>query len=91
MNEDGSHKTKVTMADGKEREIDVITMLKKPGTDESFLIYTYDSTAENVDLYAATVEMDDDEFVLGNIKNEEDWNMVKKAIEELSSNEEGEQ
>ena len=43
---------KVANQEGKELELKVITTLKKPNDNKSFLIYTFDEKAENVDIYA---------------------------------------
>ena len=75
---------KITDPEGKEMEIKVITILKTPDNSKSFLIYTFDDKAENVDIYASIIKEEADSFVLDSITSEEDWNMVQEAIQELS-------
>ena len=43
---------KIKNLEGKEIEIKVITILKKPDDEKSFLLYTFDSESENIDIYA---------------------------------------
>lgn len=75
---------KIANQDGKEMEIKVITILKTPDDSKSFLIYTFDDKAENVDIYASVIVEEENSYVLDSITNEEDWKMIQKAIQELS-------
>lgn len=75
---------KITSADGKEMELKVITILKKPNGSKRFILYTFDETAENVDIYASEIIDKNDSYVLDSIKEKEDWDLVQKAIQELS-------
>ena len=43
---------KITTPEGKKMDLKVITILKKPNDNKSFLLYTFDEKAENVDIYA---------------------------------------
>lgn len=75
---------KVTGPDGNDVEIKVITILKKPEENKNFLLYTFDETEENVDIYAALLNEENDAYVLDSIKEKEDWDLIQKAISELS-------
>ena len=75
---------KIANQDGKEMEIKVITILKTPDDSKSFLIYTFDDKAENVDIYASIIREEESSYVLDSITSEEDWKMIQKAIQELS-------
>lgn len=75
---------KISSTDGKEMELKVITMLKKPNEDKNFLLYTFDENAENVDIYASIIKEENGNYVLDSITEKEDWDLVQKAIEELS-------
>ncbi len=75
---------KIANQDGKEMEIKVITILKTPDDSKSFLIYTFDDKADNVDIYASVIVEQEDSYVLDSITSEEDWKMIQKAIQELS-------
>ncbi len=75
---------KITNSEGKEIEIKVITILKNPDNTKAFLIYTFDDKAENVDIYASLIKEENDTYVLDSITEKEDWDMVQKAIKELS-------
>ena len=75
---------KISSSDGKEMELKVITMLKKPNEDKNFLLYTFDENAENVDIYASVIKEENGNYVLDSITEKEDWDLVQKAIEELS-------
>ena len=73
---------KITTSEGKEMELKVITILKKPNEDKSFLLYTFDENAENVDIYASVIKNEEGSYVLDSITEKEDWDLVQKAIEE---------
>ena len=75
---------KIKDENGKEVELKVITILKKPDTLEKFLLYTFDDQAENIDIYASMIKEDNDSFILDSITKKEDWDLIQKAIEELS-------
>ena len=75
---------KIVNQEGKEVEIKVITILKKPDGSKSFLIYTFDDKADNVDIYASVITENNDTYVLDAITDNEDWELVQKAIKELS-------
>lgn len=75
---------KVTNKEGKEMELKVITTLRKPNDAKSFLIYTFDETAENVDIYASIIKEENGSYILDSITEKEDWDLVQKAIQELS-------
>ncbi len=75
---------KVTNKEGKEMELKVITTLRKPNDTKSFLIYTFDETAENVDIYASIIKEENGSYILDSITEKEDWDLVQKAIQELS-------
>ena len=49
-----------------------------------FLIYTFDDKADNVDIYASVITENNDTYVLDAITDKEDWELVQKAIKELS-------
>ena len=84
MNTKDLETIKITNPEGKEVEIKVITILKKPESDKSFLIYTFDDKAENVDIYASIIKEQDGGYILDSITDKDDWEMIQKAIQELS-------
>lgn len=75
---------KVTSAEGKEMELKLITTLKKTDGSKSFILYTFDENAENVDIYASEIREHDGSYVLDSITEKEDWDLIQKAIKELS-------
>lgn len=75
---------KITDPEGKEIEIKVITILKNADASKQFLVYTFDDTKENVDIYASLIKGDNGNYVLDSITEKEDWDMIQKAIQELS-------
>lgn len=75
---------KITNPEGKEIEIKVITILKKPDDSKAFLIYTFDDKAENVDIYTSLIKEENGVYILDSITEKEDWEMVQSAIKELS-------
>ena len=79
---------KITNPEGKEMEIKVITILKKPDNSKSFLLYTFDDKAESVDIYASLIKEENGVNVLDAVTDKEDWDMIQKAIQELSEEQE---
>lgn len=77
-------KIKIQGPDGKEVELKVITVLKNQNEDKSFLLYTFDDTTENIDIYASVIIEKDGKYILDSIQEKEDWELVQKAISELS-------
>ena len=75
---------KITSADGKEMELKLITTLKKPDGSKNFILYTFDEEAETVDIYASEIKEQDGAYILDSITEKEDWDLIQKAIKELS-------
>ena len=75
---------KITSAEGKEMELKLITTLKKTDGSKSFILYTFDDTAENVDIYASEIKEQGGSYILDSITEKEDWDLIQKAIKELS-------
>lgn len=75
---------KITDSQGNIVEIKVITILKKPNDEKQFLLYTFDSEAENIDIYASIIMEKNGEYILDAITEKEDWDLIQRAIEELS-------
>ena len=75
---------KITSAEGKEIELKVITTLKKTDGSKNFILYTFDENAENVDIYASEIKEENGTYILDSISEKEDWDLIQKAIKELS-------
>ena len=75
---------KVANQEGKELELKVITTLKKPNDNKSFLIYTFDEKAENVDIYASIIKEVNGNYILDSLTEKEDWDLVQSAIQDLA-------
>lgn len=75
---------KIATPEGKEMELKVITILKKPNDDIQFLLYTFDDKAENIDIYASIIKEEEGKYILDSISKKEDWDLIQKAIQELS-------
>ena len=75
---------KITDQEGKEIDIKVVTILKKPDNSKSFLLYTFDDTKDKVDIYASIIKEENNAYVLDAITDKEDWDLVQKAIKELA-------
>ena len=54
-------------------------ILKNRGIRKAF-----DENAENFDIYASVIKEENGNYVLDSITEKEDWDLVQKAIEELS-------
>ena len=75
---------RVTTPEGKEEEIKVITILRKPDDGKEIILYTYDDEADDIDIYASIFKKDSNGSLLDAITEKEDWDLIQKAIEELS-------
>lgn len=75
---------KITSAEGKEMELKLITTLKKTDGSKNFILYTFDENTENVDIYASEIKEQDGTYILDSITEKEDWDLIQKAIKELS-------
>ena len=75
---------KITTPEGKKMDLKVITILKKPNDNKSFLLYTFDEKAEYVDIYASIIKEEEGSYILDSITEKQDWDLVQKAIQELS-------
>ena len=75
---------KITNTEGKEMELKLITTLKKTDGSKSFILYTFDEESENIDIYASEIKDENGAYVLDSITEKEDWDLIQKAIKELS-------
>lgn len=75
---------RVTTPEGKEEEIKIITILRKPEDGKEIILYTYDDDADDIDIYASILKRDSSGNLLDAIIEKEDWLLVQKAIKELS-------
>ena len=75
---------KITNTEGKEMELKLITTLKKTDGSKSFILYTFDEESENIDFYASEIKDENGAYVLDSITEKEDWDLIQKAIKELS-------
>lgn len=75
----------IVTENGKEISLYIITILQSTkDKNKSFLLYTFDENAENVDIYAAQLVLEDGQYTLDSITDPDDWNVVQNAIEELA-------
>ena len=75
---------RVTTPEGKEEEIKIVTILRKPEDGKEIILYTYDDEADDIDIYASILKKDSIGNLLDAITEKEDWLLVQKAIKELS-------
>ena len=75
---------RVTTPEGKEEEIKIVTILRKPEDGKEIILYTYDDEADDIDIYASILKKDSNCNLLDAITEKEDWLLVQKAIKELS-------
>ena len=75
---------RVTTPEGKEEEIKIVTILRKPEDGKEIILYTYDDEADDIDIYASVLKKDSNGNLLDAITEKEDWLLVQKAIKELS-------
>lgn len=73
-------KLNVTTETGENIEIDVIDIFSLEGSDKEYILY---SIAD--DVYASILVEDAETFELKTIEDEEELEIVKKRIEELTS------
>ena len=78
---------KITMEDenGEKKEDEEVTIVDNENLNKKYVIYTFDSNAENVDLYASEMIEKEDEIIFDSIKTEEEWKFIQTKISELAS------
>ncbi len=74
---------KITNDKGEVVDAKAITILKNPSNNKSFLLYSFDTDKEDVDVYASLILKQDDVYVLDIIKDKEDWDLIQDAIRKL--------
>ncbi len=77
---------KITAADGSVEEVEVLIAFEFNDTKKQYVIYTKNETDENgnVTIYAASVNNEENETILGNIETDEEWSRIKDVLRELS-------
>lgn len=70
---------------GNELLVDVLDIFNVEGYDNDYILYTSNKEVdiENIEAYVSILEKDDDNYILKNIEDEAEWNIVQKAIYEM--------
>ena len=77
---------KVTTDDGKTLEVEVLEIFSVAGyEDKEYILYTQNKEvdSDNIKAYISILEQNEDNFNLLGITDENEWNEVQKAIEEM--------
>lgn len=77
---------KVTTDDGKTLEVEVLEIFSVTGyEDKEYILYTQNKEvdSDNIKAYISILEQNEDNFNLLGITDENEWNEVQKAIEEM--------
>ena len=87
-----SGKIFVKNGNGKEKECDVLFTFDSDKTDKSYIVYTDNSLDElgNIRVYANTYEKNKDMGNLGEIKTNEEWNIIEQIFSSINGEKEGE-
>ena len=70
---------------GNELQVDVLDIFNVEGYDHDYILYTSNKEvdAENIEAYVSILVKDDEKYLLTNIEDEAEWNIVQKAIYEM--------
>ena len=77
---------KVTTDDGKTLEVEVLEIFSVAGyEDKEYILYTQNKEvdSDNIKAYISILEQNEENFNLLGITDENEWNEVQKAIEEM--------
>ena len=78
---------KITIHDenGEEKEAEVVTIIEDEEKNKKYVIYTFNSNDENVDLYASEMIENEEQIIFDSIKTEEEWKFIQSKISDLAS------
>ena len=83
----------VTAADGKKYQAEVIDIFKvNEYPEKEYILYSFGETVEdnNEKVYVSILEMNEGNYNLKEISDQNEWEVVQKAINEDSQSNEGE-
>lgn len=88
MNENG--KILIDDINGKEIECDVLFTFDSDDTKKSYIVYTDNTKDElgNIKVYANTYDPYSDSGDLGEIKTQEEWNLIEQIFASINNKEE---
>ncbi len=88
MNENG--KILINDINGKEIECDVLFTFDSDDTKKSYIVYTDNTKDElgNIKVYANTYDPYSDSGDLGEIKSQEEWNLIEQIFASINNKEE---
>lgn len=88
MNENG--KILINDINGKEIECDVLFTFDSEDTKKSYIVYTDNTKDElgNIKVYANTYDPYSDSGDLGEIKTQEEWNLIEQIFASINNKEE---
>ena len=76
-------KIKVKLENGEEKEAEVLRIIENEKSGKNYVVYTFDTNKEEVDIYASEIIENDENIVLDSVKTEEEWNYIQQKISEL--------
>ena len=79
---------KIIDKDGIEREVEVIDIFTVAGyEDKEYILYTMNKEIDNnnIEVYVSILRKENGVFNLDNIDDEQEWEEVQKAMDEMGS------
>jgi len=76
-------KIKVKLENGEEKEAEVLRIVENENNGKNYVVYTFDTDKEEVDIYASEIIENDENIVLDSVKTEEEWKYIQQKISEL--------
>lgn len=76
----------ITNEDGTKEEVEVLDIFSVVGhEDKDYILYTKNKEVDNdnIEVFVSILEQEGDNFNLINIENEQEWEDVQKAIDEI--------
>lgn len=85
MDNEKKHSLTVTLKSGATIEYEILFTFDSDETKKSYIVFTDNKVDEagSIVTYAATYTKKDDEFILGDIETEKEWNLVESLLSQI--------
>lgn len=79
------NKINVIDEQGNSHEVEVLEIFGIEGSNKEYILYTNNREVdpENIEAYVSILKEENDNYLLLNIEDENEWSMVQEAIKEM--------
>ena len=79
------NKINVIDEQGNSHEVEVLDIFGVEGSDKEYIMYTNNKEVDpdNIEAYVSILKEENDNYLLINIEDENEWSMVQEAINEM--------